>query len=91
MTVGMYATCHPTFAANQTSSSQKTRESFINFFKCHDYLFVPSSSVIPKRMRGLTSISYFINAGMSQVEKQLCLTRYKIFTFLELHFKTILL
>ena len=52
-----------TVASNQTWSSQKIRETFINFFNSRDHLFVPSSSVVPKKDEG----SYFINAGMNQV------------------------
>ena len=40
------------------------RETFINFFKCRDHFFVPSS-VVPKKDQG----TYFINAEMNQVEK----------------------
>ena len=45
------------------------RETFINFvqtfIKCRDHFFVPSSSVVPKKDKG----TYFINAGINQVEK----------------------
>ena len=44
-------------------SSRKVRTTFIEFFQRQDHLFVPSSSVIPKKNDG----SYFVNAGMNQV------------------------
>ncbi len=44
-------------------SSRKVRATFIEFFQRRDHLFVPSSSVIPKKSDG----SYFVNAGMNQV------------------------
>jgi alanyl-tRNA synthetase len=46
------------------STSKKVRQIFIDFFKeKHDHVFIPSSSVIPKKGEG----TYFVNAGMNQV------------------------
>ncbi|XP_064638396.1 alanine--tRNA ligase, cytoplasmic-like isoform X2 [Lineus longissimus] len=44
-------------------TSKKIRQMFIDFFKDeYDHVFVPSSSVIPKKGEG----TYFVNAGMNQ-------------------------
>ena len=52
--------------SSESWTSASVRATFLEFF-CgkHDHKFVPSSSIIAKKGEG----SYFINAGMNQVEK----------------------
>ena len=45
--------------------SQEVRQTFIDYFKKKDHLYVPSSSVIPKKSEHM----YFVNAGMNQVRR----------------------
>ncbi|ELU07551.1 hypothetical protein CAPTEDRAFT_94502 [Capitella teleta] len=53
---------HTLFSQCRRLSSKKIRSQFLDFFRSHDHVFVPSSSVVPSKDDG----SYFVNAGMNQ-------------------------
>lgn len=53
---------HHSSHCNSQDSSQVIRKTFIDFFADKGHVFVPSSSVIPKKDEG----TYFVNAGMNQ-------------------------
>ena len=51
------------FSQNKHWMSHEVRTMFIDYFVAKDHLYVPSSSVIPKKDEG----SYFISTGINQV------------------------
>jgi alanyl-tRNA synthetase len=55
--------CHSSSRKNSFWSGSKVRQTFLDYFEREQHLIVPSSSVIPTKLRGESPLP-FVNAGM---------------------------